>query len=69
MEGIARITTLKMQNEKINGYVTVIADGEEYEAKFTHESKMPVYSKVKNIAEFIKDAMDHEWKITLMEVE
>ena len=58
-----------MQNEKFNGYVSVIADGGEYTATFIHEGKTPVYSKVKNIVEFIKDALEHEWKITLMEVE
>lgn len=69
MEGIAKITILKMQNEKFEGYVTVIPDGDEYEAEFTHNHKMPVYSRVRNIREFIKDALEHGWTITLMEVE
>lgn len=69
MEGIAKITTLKMQNEKLEGYVTVIAAGDEYEAKFIHNHKMPVYSRVRNIKKFIEDALKHGWTITLMEVE
>lgn len=69
MEGIAKITTLKMQNEKVNGYVTVIADSDGYKAKFTYVDKNPIYVRVENIRKFIKDALKHEWNITLMEVE
>ena len=58
-----------MKNEKVEGYLTAISTGYEYEVEFIHNHKMPVHSKVKNIGEFIKDALKHGWKITLMEVE
>lgn len=68
MEGIAKITGLKMRNEKFKGYVTVIPDGDEYEAKFTSEDKFPVYSRIKNLEDFIRKALDNGWSISVMEV-
>lgn len=70
MEGIAKITLLKMKNEAFNDDLTIVFDGNDYEVKFTNKGKLPACSsRITNIQEFISKTIDDGWKITLMEVE